>query len=296
MSWSLTTCRVGHGTSASVVAAVRREDGQYVVPDVLEGYQGVKDALQDWARLAPSLRTLDPYELEPVQATETVSVHYPNKLLCVGANYRDHIAEMGVTEIPEGTEPYFFIVPSTTTMIGTGETILIPSDPSYRVDWEAELAVVIGIGGRDIDVAHALDHVAGYACFNDVTARGLLFRTVAVAPPFKFDWSASKGLDTFCPMGSVTPSWQVPNVDDLEIRCVVNGVVKQKGTTSNLITGVAELIAAASRSWTLEPGDVIATGTPAGVGHTRGEQLTHGDAVRVEITGLPALDNRVAFR
>ncbi|MFE7837326.1 fumarylacetoacetate hydrolase family protein [Streptomyces sp. NPDC057474] len=291
-NWSLTTCRADGQSSA----AVRRRDGRLVVPDFLRAYAGLTQALDDWERLTPLLRDLDPDALDPLDAIETLSVQYPRKLLCVGANYRDHLAEMGVDDVPEGTRPYFFLVPPTTTMVGDGEPVLIPDDPTLRPDWEAELAVVIGKGGAGIPASRALDHVAGYACFNDVTARGLLRRDVAIAAPFTWDWSGSKGLDTFCPMGAVTPAWQIEDPGALAIRCVVNDTVKQDGTTSNLIVGIADIIAAASRSWTLQPGDVIATGTPAGVGLARGEQLRDGDVVRVEIEGLAPLTNPVKSR
>ncbi|MFJ9587899.1 fumarylacetoacetate hydrolase family protein [Streptomyces acidicola] len=295
-SWSLTTCETPGAVRGSRVAAIRRPDGRYVIPDVLRKYPGLLEVLDDWDTVAPVLRDLEPDELEPADVAETLSVCHPRKLLCVGANYRDHVAEMGVREIPDGTRPYFFTVPPTTTMVGDGEPVLIPEDPALRVDWEAELAVVIGRGGRDIPVHEALSHVAGYACFNDVTARGLLRREVALAAPFTWDWLGSKGLDTFCPLGAVTPAWQVPDPGDLTIRCLVNGVLKQEASTGNLITGIAGLVAAASAGWTLEPGDVIATGTPAGVGQSRGEQLTAGDEVRVEITGLAPLHNPVRHR
>ncbi|MGO4145668.1 fumarylacetoacetate hydrolase family protein [Paenarthrobacter sp. YAF11_1] len=294
--WSLTTCRIGSAPQDTEQAAIRRSDGSLVVPEVLKNYRGLAAALDDWDRVEPALRNIDVDALEPVEAQEVLSIRYPRKLLCVGANYRDHVAEMGVTDIPDGVRPYFFTVPPTTTMIGNGESIVVGDDPSLLVDWEAELAIVIGRGGRNIPASEALDHVAGYACFNDITARGLLRRDVAVAPPFSFDWFGSKGLDTFCPMGAVTPAWQIVDPEDLEIRCSVNGELKQHGTTRNLIAGVSELIAAASRSCTLEPGDVIATGTPAGVGHSRGWHLNDGDTVHVEITGLASLTNAVRAR
>lgn len=291
--WSLTSFRLQDG---SETAAVRREDGSVVVPDVLRPYQGLAQALDAWDALAPQLRALDPSALPAVAGTELLSIRYPRKVLCVGANYSDHVAEMGVKEIPEGWEPYFFLVPPTTALAADGADILIPQDPSLSVDWEAELAVVIGTGGRDIEKAKALDHVAGYACFNDISARGLLRRKVTIAPPFQFDWTACKGMDTFAPIGAVTPSWLVGDLDKLSIRCLVNGQVKQDGSTATLITGIADIIVAASRYWTLEPGDVIATGTPAGVGHSRGERLVDGDEVRVEISGLAPLRNTVRVR
>lgn len=295
-SWSLITYRIESAGREADVAAIRRADGSVVVPDALRPYPGLFYALNDWDTLAPILRDIDTEALEPLEGQELLSIRHPRKVLCVGANYRDHIAEMGVTEIPDGWQPYFFLVPPTTSLIGDGDPVLIPSDPAFAVDWEAELAVVIGRGGRDIRPEDALDHVAGYACFNDITARGLLRRKVAIAPPFQFDWTSCKGLDGFSPLGAVKPAWQVGDPGDLRIRCLVNGVVKQDGSTGNLITGVPEIIATASRYFTLEPGDVIATGTPAGVGHTRGERLVDGDEVRVEITGLAPLRNIVRER
>lgn len=295
-SWSLTTYRTGPAGRAHEVAAIRRADGSVVVPDLLRPYAGLAAALDDWDALAPRLRDLDPSALAPVEGQQLLSIRHPRKVLCVGANYRDHIAEMGVGEIPEGWQPYFFLVPPTTALAADGEAVPIPADPAFAVDWEAELAVVIGRGGRDIQAEDALGHVAGYACFNDITARGLLRRKVSIAPPFQFDWSACKGQDGFSPLGAVTPAWQVGDLDRLGIRCLVNGVVKQDGTTANLITRIPEIIAAASRNWRLEPGDVIATGTPAGVGHSRGERLVDGDVVRVEITGLAPLSNTIRER
>lgn len=296
MSWSLTTCMIEAGGPRRQQAAIRRADGSLVVPSQIANYDGLMAALEDRPDLAAELRDIDVDALQPVDAIETVPLRYPRKLLCVGANYRDHISEMGVERVPDGVEPYFFLVPPTTTMIASGHGVLIPDDPAYRVDWEAELALVIGRGGRDIAPADAVEHIAGYACFNDVTARGLLRRKVAVAPPFDFDWSLSKGQDTFCPIGPITPAWQVDDPSRLTIRCLVNGEVKQNGSTATMVTGIQEIVAAASRHFTLEPGDVIATGTPAGVGQSRGEQLADGDVVRVEIGGLAPLENRFVRR
>ncbi|MGW0817227.1 fumarylacetoacetate hydrolase family protein [Streptomyces viridiviolaceus] len=290
--WYLTSCRLDREH-----AAIRRTDGSLVIPDVLRKYEGLAQALDDWDTFVPTLRDLDPSTLAPVtDAVETLSVRHPRKLLCVGANYRDHIAEMGGGEPPEGVTPFFFLVPATTTLTGDGDPVLIPSDPALRIDWEAELAVVIGRGGRDITETDALSHVAGYACFNDITARGLLRRPSPLAEPFTWDWTGAKGQDTFCPLGAVTPVWELPDPGDLRIRCVVNGTVKQDSHTGQFIAGVPALIAAASRGRTLEPGDIIATGTPAGVGQSRGEQLHDGDEVRVEITGLAPLTNPIRFR
>lgn len=293
--WSLVTCRIGSDSPDR--AAIRRADGSIVQPDLLRGYAGLIEALEDWAVLAPALASLDPSSLEVVPgATSVASLRYPRKLLCVGANYRDHVAEMGSGVDTTAWQPFFFVVPASTTIVGDGESIRIPADPSFSVDWEAELALVVGIGGRDIPADRAIEHLAGYACFSDITARGLLRRKDAFAEPFRWDWAGSKSLDTFCPIGAVTPSWMISNPNALSIRCLINGVVKQDSTTANFISDVGTVVAAASRTWTLQPGDVIATGTPAGVGHPRGERLHDGDEVRVEIDGLVTLSNPVAVR
>jgi 2-keto-4-pentenoate hydratase/2-oxohepta-3-ene-1,7-dioic acid hydratase in catechol pathway len=163
------------------------------------------------------------------------------------------------------------------------------------VDWEAELAVVIGRGGRGISAASAREHVAGYAIVNDISARGRHKRPAPLAPPFTFDWLGSKGSDSFCPMGpGIAPDWLIDDPHDLAIRCWVNGELKQDGSTRNMLNDSWRLIEAVSAFITLEPGDVIATGTPAGVGVARGEQLADGDEVAIEIAGIGRLVNPVA--
>jgi 2,4-diketo-3-deoxy-L-fuconate hydrolase len=172
--------------------------------------------------------------------------------------------------------------------------VVIPDDPGYRVDWEAELAIVIGRRGHQLTTGQALDHVAGYTIMNDISARGRHARREPLAPPFAYDWLGAKGLDTFSPMGpGLTPTWSVPDPQDLRIRFWLNGELKQDGTTSEMIFPVAELVAAASRVMTLEPGDVIATGTPAGVGVARGESVVAGNQLTVEIPPLGRITNPV---
>lgn len=292
-SWSLLTARV----EGRFAAAVRRADATIVIPAQLRGYDGLAAVLGDWDEVAPVLRKLDPEAL-PAEAgaVPVAPIRYPPKLIGVGPNYHDHVAEMGAPPVPPAAAPFFYFVPSTTTVIGDGEPVLIPADPAAAVDWEAELAVIIGRGGRDIAGEDALAHIAGYACFNDITARGLMRKADPLADPFTWDWASAKGLDTFCPLGPVKPAWFVPDPGALAIRCLVNGTVKQDSSTMKLIRKVPELVAEASQFWSLEPGDVIATGTPAGVGHPRGEHLSDGDDVRVEITGLAPLHNPVRVR
>ncbi|MET1009413.1 MAG: fumarylacetoacetate hydrolase family protein [Gaiellaceae bacterium] len=207
----------------------------------------------------------------------------PGQILAAGMNYRDHAAEAGL-EVPE--RPMIFgIWPS--SMIGHGEAIVIPS-LSSEIDYEAELGVVIGEHARDVRVERALDVVAGYTCFNDVSARDLQFQDG--------QWTRAKSLDTFSPTGPrVVPASEIPDPQALRIRCLVNGEALQDSSTAEMVFSVAELISYVSHGITLEPGDLIVTGTPAGVGFTRTPPvfLRPGDEVTVEIEGIGALTNPV---
>ena len=207
----------------------------------------------------------------------------PGKIVCVGLNYRDHAEEQG-TELPSA--PLLF-AKWPNALIGPGEPIVIPH-VSKQVDYEAELAVVIGERVRRASEENALDSVRGYVCLNDVSARDLQFSDG--------QWTRAKSADTFCPVGpQLVPAAEVPDPQRLGIRCVLNGEVMQDSTTANMIFTVAEIIVYASATMTLEPGDLIATGTPAGVGVFRDPPvlLKHGDEVTVEIDGLGSLTNPV---
>jgi 2,4-didehydro-3-deoxy-L-rhamnonate hydrolase len=207
----------------------------------------------------------------------------PSKIVCVGLNYRDHAEEQG-TELPSA--PLLF-AKWPNALIGPGEAIVIPR-VSEQVDYEAELGVVIGERVRGVEEEHALGCVRGYICLNDVSARDLQFSDG--------QWTRGKSADTFCPVGpQLVPASDVPDPQRLGIRCVLNGETMQNSTTANMIFTVAEIIAYASETMTLEPGDLIATGTPAGVGVFRDPPalLKDGDEVTVEIDGLGALTNPV---
>jgi acylpyruvate hydrolase len=207
----------------------------------------------------------------------------PGKIICVGLNYRDHAREQGV-ELP--TAPLLF-AKWPNALIGPGEPIVIPR-VSEKVDYEAELGVVIGKRTRSASKDTALEAVRGYLCLNDVSARDLQFSDG--------QWTRGKSADTFCPIGPrVVPRADVPDPQALGIRCFLNGEVMQDSTTANMIFTVAEIIAYASATMTLDPGDLIATGTPAGVGIFRDPAvlLKDGDEVTIEIDGLGALTNPV---
>jgi len=210
-------------------------------------------------------------------------IERPGKIVCVGLNYRDHAEEQGV-ELPEA--PLLFAKwPS--SLVGPGEAIVLPRT-STRVDYEAELGVVIGERVKGVSEENALEAVLGYLCLNDVSARDFQFGDG--------QWTRGKSPDTFCPVGPrLVPRDEVPDPQALGIRCLLNGEVMQDSTTANMIFSVAEVIAYASATSTLEPGDLIATGTPAGVGVFRKPpRLLHdGDEVTVEIESVGALTNPV---
>jgi 2-keto-4-pentenoate hydratase/2-oxohepta-3-ene-1,7-dioic acid hydratase in catechol pathway len=207
----------------------------------------------------------------------------PGKIVCVGLNYRDHAAEQGV-DPPE--HPILF-AKWQTALTGPGEPIVLPP-VTRQVDYEAELGVVIGERVRDISAGEALEAVRGYVCVNEVSARDLQFADG--------QWTRAKSIDTFCPVGPrLVLREEIPDPQALRIRCILNREVMQDSSTAEMIFPVADVIAFASRTMTLEPGDLIATGTPAGVGFTREPPvfLEDGDEVTVEIDGLGALTNPV---
>ncbi|MEU3711101.1 fumarylacetoacetate hydrolase family protein [Streptomyces catenulae] len=251
--------------------------------------------LDRWARVSDTLRTWRPEAATAVPGAVLLApLTYPGKILCAGANYHSHLAEMGVEARQPPAEGYFFTKTPRTTVIGPGEAITFPGGPDRRLDWEAELAVVIGKEGKGFAPDEALGYVAGYTIANDVSARDALRREEAVGPPFAYDWLRTKSLDGFCPLGpGIVPGWFVDDPQDLGIRLWVNGEVKQDARTGDMIRPVAELLSVAARDMTLLPGDVVLTGSPAGVGMARGEWLEPGDEIVIEIERLGRLRNTV---
>jgi 2-keto-4-pentenoate hydratase/2-oxohepta-3-ene-1,7-dioic acid hydratase in catechol pathway len=212
-----------------------------------------------------------------------LGIERPGKIVCVGLNYRDHASEAGM-DLPKA--PLLF-AKWPNTLIGHGDPIVLPPE-SEQVDYEAELGVVIGRTARRVAESDALDHVQGYICLNDVSARDLQFADG--------QWTRGKSPDTFCPVGpGLVPREQIDDPQALAIRCIVNGEALQDSSTAQMIFSVAEIIAYASQVITLEPGDLIATGTPAGVGVFRDPKvmLSDGDEVSVEIEGVGTLTNPV---
>lgn len=197
----------------------------------------------------------------------------PSKIIGVGRNYRAHAAELG-NEAP--VEPLLFLKPPS-SVVGPNAPVRLPS-VSQRIDHESELGVIIGKRCRHVSVEDAASVIAGYTCVNDVTARDLQKRDG--------QWARAKGFDSFCPVGPVVV--EQLSLDDLEVLCRVNGVVRQHGRLRDMIFSVAQLVAYISAIFTLEPGDLIATGTPEGVA-----PLAPGDSVDVEIPGIGTLTNPV---
>ena len=240
-------------------------------PQALERLRAAADPGRIAAEGAPlsSLRLLAP-------------VPRPGKIVAIGRNYPDHAAEDGV--VPPATPLVFAKFPS--SVVGPGADIRWDPGLTSQVDYEAELAVVIGRRARFVSVDEALDHVLGYTCLNDVSARDVQFGDG--------QWVRGKSLDTFCPMGpALVTTDELPDPGDLEIACLVNGERLQHDRTSAMFFGVREIISHCSQAFTLEPGDVIATGTPGGVGIFRQPPrlLGDGDVVDVVIEGIGTLTN-----
>lgn len=225
---------------------------------------------------------------EDVVALEDARIHAPiarpGKIIAIGLNYEDHAQETGAA-IPE--KPIVFTKYSN-TIIGPGEPIRIPPI-TEQADYEAELAVVIGREARNVPESEALEYVFGYTNANDVSSRDLQYSEGG-------QWTRSKSIDTFCPIGPyIATRDEIPDPQDLSVRCILNGETVQDGTTSKMIFSVAQLISFLSSGMTLDPGDVIVTGTPPGVGMARDPQLwlKDGDEVTIEIENLGTLTNPV---
>jgi len=233
------------------------------------------------------------------QAKLLAPVLYPSAIFCAGANYVDHMREMAAIQKidPEpdprsmGLKPWHFIK-TPRTVVETQSTIPLPAY-SKMVDWEAELAVVIGRPAKNVPADKALDYVAGYTVANDLSARDFATRPqIPPTSPFKYDWVSQKNFDGACPIGPwIVPAGEIPNPQNLGIKLWVNDVLKQDSHTSKMIFSVADQVAYLSTRITLHPGDLILTGTPSGVGLARQEFLKSGDVVRVWIEGIGTLSN-----
>jgi 2-keto-4-pentenoate hydratase/2-oxohepta-3-ene-1,7-dioic acid hydratase in catechol pathway len=273
------TLRRGRGGfPRTLLDLIRAGEGAMAL--ALEAWQYGK-GLVDQQAIEDLARRKLAYPLKRVRLLAPIPVPARN-IFCLGRNYADHAAERGAA-VPE--HPVYFTKPDT-SVVGPGDDVVHHAVTS-ELDYEVELAVVIGPGGRDIARADALGHVFGYTIINDVTARDLQKR--------HGQWFRGKSLDTFCPMGPIlVTADEVPDPQALTISLRVNGQVRQLSHTSKMIFPVAQCIEVLSHGMTLRPGDIIATGTPEGVGAATGNFLKPGDRVEAEIEGIGILANKIA--
>lgn len=255
--------------------------------ELLGDWDAASRTLRDTAGLASSLPS------RPLGSVRLLApILHPPAIYCAGANYVDHQKEMsGGDGLDKGaTHPYFFLKSGPHCVIGPDAAIPLPRVSDF-VDWEAELAVVIGKPARDVRAADALDHVAGYTILNDVSARD----SKPVGRPFNVHWFAHKNFEGSAPMGPwITPAEDVPDPHDIDIRLWVNDDLKQDSNTRHMFFDIGEQIEYISARVTMLPGDVVATGTPSGVGMPYGGRLKAGDTVTIELAGLGRLANPVA--
>ena len=275
----------------------------------LTGHPGdatVLGILEDWAMAAPRLARAAgaPGKGRALADTRLLApIRWPSAIYCAGANYADHAAEMARAQNrpppPDphtlGLKPWHFIKAGRSTLAAPGETVVI-TGMSQTMDWEIELAAVIGRPAKNVTLGQALDHVAGYTIANDLSARDMGRRTgVPDDSPFKFDWVAHKNFDGACPLGPwIVPASDIPDPQNLSLKLWVNDVIKQDSNTAKMIFSIAEQIAHLSSRITLNPGDVVLTGTPSGVGAARKEFLKPGDEVKLAIEHIGTLSNRMA--
>jgi 2-keto-4-pentenoate hydratase/2-oxohepta-3-ene-1,7-dioic acid hydratase in catechol pathway len=252
----------------------------------------VEDLFADWASSQSLLRDLAQFarsgSVAAIEgAAELLAPIAPGKVLCAGANYYDHMAEMGFPDVKKEMQRlFFFFKPVRHAVVGPGKTVEMPRGTTM-FDWEIELAAVIGKSARYVTAAEALDHVAGYTVAIDLSARDF---NRAPDQFYKFDWVAGKAVDTGCPMGPVIVSADaIGDPQNLGLKLWVNGELKQDSRTSKMIYSVAEQIGRASEIMTLDPGDVLLTGTPAGVGVPEGTFLKVGDRIDAEIEHIGRL-------
>ena len=295
-SYRLATYAASDGKPrACIVVDERVVDVAPSVLEVLRSWPEFATKLPELARSARRKGATAP-SLSSVQLLAPIL--YPGTIFCAGANYKDHVLEMSraLSLPPEpdphqlGLKPWHFIKAAAQCVRGTGSRVALPAY-SKKVDWEAEIAVVMGRECRNVSVENALGYVAGLTIANDLSARDHLKRDgIAAESPFKFDWVSQKCFDGALPLGPwICPLDEAGDVGNLGIRLWVNDELMQDSSSSNLIFTMAEQISHLSTRLTLMPGDVIATGTPAGCGAARGRFLKAGDRVRVWVQNIGEL-------
>src|SRR6266705_5241686 len=308
MPYKLLSYQSGRTARAGVLVADAVFDAAKVTG--VAGHASVLGVLDDWSRarrlLGQAAKRLEAGRARgiPLKRVKLLApVLYPGNIYCAGANYTDHMAEMaraqgqapGPTMKELGEKPWHFVKTSRSSVVGPGARVKIPVY-SQMVDWEVELAAVIGKAARDVPVEKALDYVAGYTIANDLSARDVMRRDKNPATsPFHYDWLSQKCFDGSCPLGPwIVPAGDVRDPHQLGIKLWVNGELMQDSHTSKLIFDTAEQIAMLSSRVTLYPGDLILTGTPAGVGMPRRMFLKAGDTVKLWIEGIGELSHTMA--
>lgn len=285
-AWALATIRGPHGPRACVetasglfdLAAIMKRAGRADVTSTLQVFE-------NWDELSALLDAAGCLPEEAVEPAQRLApILYPGKVLCAGANYFSHLREMNAPDLPkEKHRLFFFFKPSRNAVVGEGATVHKPLDTA-AFDWEIELAAVIGRTARDVTPDEALDHVAGFTVGIDLTARDL---NQAPETFYKLDWVAGKAHETCCPLGPrIVPAKWVGDPQAVRLQLSVNGSLRQDDSASDMIFPVAEQISIASRIMTLDPGDVVLTGTPAGVGWPKRTFLSEGDEIEASIGGI----------
>jgi 2-keto-4-pentenoate hydratase/2-oxohepta-3-ene-1,7-dioic acid hydratase in catechol pathway len=306
-SYFLVTYQSPKGPRAGIVVGDNVFDAAALTRNA--AYATVLGILNDWKRAEGIIRKAAAAAAKrkrkgrPLERTKLLApVLWPSAIYCAGANYTDHMLEMArLQNIPPAPDPHevglkpWHFIKAPRTVVGDRATVKLPA-ASNAIDWEAELGAVIGRTAKNAPLEKALDYVAGYTIANELSARDLGWRPqLPDQSPFKFDWVGQKCFDDACPLGPwIVPARDIKDPQRLGIKLWVNDVLKQDSNTSQMIFSLAEQISHLSSRITLHPGDIILTGTPAGVGAARKEFLKRGDVTRVWIEGIGTLTNKFA--
>src|SRR6266849_4284829 len=310
MPYKLLSYQAGQAARAGVLVGDTVYDAAKVTG--LSAHSSVLGVLDDWSRakrlLAQAAKRIEAGQgrvkgMPLKRARLLAPVLYPGNIYCAGANYTDHMAETaraqgqapGPTMKELGEKPWHFVKTSRSAVVGPGARVSLPVY-SQMVDWEVELAAVIGKVARDVPVERALDYVAGYTIADDLSARDVMRRDKNPATsPFHFDWLSQKCFDGSCPLGPwIVPAGDIADPQKLGLKLWVNDTLMQDSNTSRMIFDTAEQIAMLSSRVTLQPGDLILTGTPAGVGMGRGRFLKPGEKLKLWIERIGELEHAVA--
>jgi 2-keto-4-pentenoate hydratase/2-oxohepta-3-ene-1,7-dioic acid hydratase in catechol pathway len=304
--YKLATYRSSEGPRAGLVVGDEVFDAAKLSGK--SAYSSVLAILEDWKTAEGVLKAAaakagkSKIKRQPVKRTKFLApVQYPSAIFCAGANYADHAAEMAAREgRPPPPDPHtqglkaWHFLKASRTLTDPGAPVKI-SDYAKQMDWEIELVAVIGKVAKRVPLAKALSYVAGYTIGNDLSARDRGRRpNVPDTSPFKWDWTKHKSFDGSCPLGPwIVPASDIGDPQNLGMKLWVNGAVKQDSNTSGMIFNLAEQIEEITAGTTLHPGDLIMTGTPAGVGAGRGEFLKAGDVVKLWIENIGEIENKM---